>query len=179
MKIKIPFIEFKNSETCPCHNFDEYEIKIKCAKTKLHSRYLTIIAVGICVWQFAGNSAGEQFVSQFSFASTITSIILSVLAIIMSITGEGKTEHIKDQLQETAKNIDKTQRKIKEINGCIENNLKILNEEIENLHGEIEKLPETIAANVEEKFLKRNSTLEEIDISKVFDEPNKDSWWGE
>ena len=179
MKIKIPLKEFQNSETCQCHNFDEYEIKIKCVKTKLHSRYLSIIAIGICIWQFAGNATEEQFVSQFSFASTITSIILSVLAIIMSITGEGKTEHIKEQLQEAAKNIDKTQKKIKEINDCIENNLKFLNMEVKNLHSEIEKLPETVAENVEEKFLKRSSTLEEIDISKAFDEVDNDSWLGE
>lgn len=109
MKIKIPFIEF--DDECPCHNFEEYEIKIKCIKTKLHARYLAAIAIGICIWQFAGTTDSDAFIAQFSFASTIASIILSVLAIIMSITGEGKTEHIKDQLHESAKDIIKNTKK--------------------------------------------------------------------
>ena len=177
MKIKIPFVEFDSE--CPCHNFEEYEIKIKCVKTMLHTRYLAAIAIGICIWQFAGITGNDVFIAQFSFASTITSIILSVLAIIMSITGEDKTEHIKDQLHESAKDISKTQRKIKEINDNIENNLRKLDHEISNLHIEIEKLPETIAQKVEEKFIKSETTGNDINVSEAPDVTDKDSWIGD
>lgn len=97
----------------------------------------------------------------------------------MSITGEGKTEHIKDQLHESAKDIIKTQRKIKEINDSIESNLKSLDQEISNLHTEIEKLPETVARKVEEKFIKSEATENDINISEAPDVTDKDSWIGD
>lgn len=178
MRIKIPFVELSNDD-CPCHNFEEYEIKIKCVKTKLHARYLACIAIGICVWQFAGVTNSDEFIKQFSFASTITSIILSVLAIIFSIAGEGKTEHIKEQLQESAKGINKTQRKINDINDQIKDNLNLLNEEVKNLHEEIERLPEAVAKKVGEEFIKNTSTETDINISKAPDTMDKNSWMGE
>lgn len=178
MKIKIPFIEFESTENCPCHNYEEYEIKIKCIKTKLHAKYLAIIAIGISVWQFAGKTNSNVFIAQVSFASTIASIILSVLAIIMSITGEGKTEHIKDQLQEAAKDINKTQKKISEINERIEKNLEYLNKEVENLHSEIGRLPESVAEKVGEEFIKNSSSEREIKTSKSPDRVDIDSWIG-
>ena len=97
--------------------------------------YLIVIATMICVWLFSLITyEKDDFVGQVSFASTITSIILSVLAIIMSITGEGKTEHIKEQLEVTAKDIQETQRKVNEINKSVEANLDKLNEGIDRLN---------------------------------------------
>ena len=162
----------------PCTNFEEYEIKIQCIKTKLHSRYIAVIAIGICIWQFSGISNGEEFVAQFSFASTITSIVLSVLAIIMSISGEGKTEHIKDQLQESVKNINISQKKLKKINNTIVDNLEKLNQEISNLHTEIEKLPENVAQQVEDRFIKSKSSDNNINVSAVNGQSDFE-WFGE
>lgn len=47
----------------------------------------------------------ENFVSHFSFASTVASIILSVLAIFMSFIGESKTQIIRDKIENETKEI--------------------------------------------------------------------------
>lgn len=94
----------KKESNCPCENYNEYEIKLKCAKTKLHSRYIAFIAIGIVIWLLAtGEANSSEFAEWISFSSTIASIILSVIAIIMSITGENKTEAMRNQMEETAK----------------------------------------------------------------------------
>lgn len=67
-------------------DFDKYELKLKYAKLKLHCVYFIAIAIGIIVWMLAtGKANTEEFSSWISFASTIASIILSVIAIILSI----------------------------------------------------------------------------------------------
>ena len=53
-----------------------------------------------------------RFFSHFSFASTVTSIILSVLAIFMSVTGESKTQAIRDRIEEEADDIVKVSGKL-------------------------------------------------------------------
>lgn len=149
MKIKLPFIEIETEKDCPCSNYEEYEVKIKCVKSKLHSKYLLIIATMICIWLFAVTTHGDSdFVAQISFASTITSIILSVLAIIMSITGEGKTEQMKEQLENAAKQINESQRVVNEINKSIEKNLSQLNVEIKRLSDKVDDVPHKTAQQV-------------------------------
>ena len=61
----------------------------------------------ICVWLFT-SSKDEQFASHFSFASTVTSIILSVLAIFMSVSNESKTQTIREKIEQEAETITKT-----------------------------------------------------------------------
>ena len=151
MKIKLPIVEIETSKECPCFSYNEYELKIRCMKIKLHSMYLAVIATMICVWLFSIITCGNDgFVGQVSFASTITSIILSVLAIIMSITGEGKTEHIKEQLEATAKDIQETQRKVNEINKSVEVNLDKLAKGNDMLNEKIEHISEDTARRVME-----------------------------
>ena len=86
MRIKIPFVEFETNKECPCKDQNEYELKLRCMKAKIHSIYIASIAAGIVIWALAtGQANSEEFSSWISFASTITSIILSVIAIFMSI----------------------------------------------------------------------------------------------
>ena len=63
--------------------------------------------------------ATDQFVSEFSFAATISSIILSILAIFMSINGESKTQSIRTKIENEADDIsnatDYMQRVISEL----------------------------------------------------------------
>ena len=157
MKIKLPFAEIETSKECPCSNYDEYEIKIKCIKAKLHGTYLLIIASIICVWLFSLLTYDhENFVGQMSFASTIASIILSVLAIIMSITGEGKTEHIKDQLEASAKEIKKSQETVNDINKTIKSNLQKVSEGMDSINKKIDSLPDATAQKVSEYALRND-----------------------
>lgn len=157
MKIKLPFGEIETGKECPCSKDDEYKIKIKCVKTKLHSTYLLIIASIICIWLFSLLTYDHKgFVEQMSFASTITSIILSVLAIIMSITGEGKTEHIKDQLEAAAKEIKQSQEAVNRINGTIEDSLQKVNDGLDEINKRIDSLPDATAQKVSEYTLRND-----------------------
>ncbi len=65
-----------------------------------------IIGVLICfvIWALARRTH-EQFMLQFSFAATISSIILSVLAIFLSINGEGKVAEIRDEMKKETEDI--------------------------------------------------------------------------
>lgn len=77
----------------------------------------------IIVWLFTAND-DPNFISHFSFASTVTSIILSVLAIFMSVSGESKTQVIRDRIEQEADEIvDVTNRlesQMKELSGKID-----------------------------------------------------------
>lgn len=141
MNIKIPFIEFETDKNCPCKDQSEYELKVKCMKTKLHSRYIACISAGIVIWVLAtGKANSPDFANWISFASTITSIILSVIAIIMSITGESKTDAMREQMEETTKKLEATANAIENANKVNKENIKELKENLVLLQAKIESL---------------------------------------
>ena len=156
MKIKIPFVSFETDTMCPCDEYKDYEIKIKCVKTKLHSRYIACIAAGIVIWLLAtGEANTAEFSAWISFASTIASIILSVVAIILSITGESKTDAIKNDLAETARKLDgiadKMNKEMAGTNNDIRELIKQLGVQIEILQEKVDKVPEKV-----DKYTKTN-----------------------
>lgn len=158
MKIKIPLIEFQTSKECECCTLKEYEIKLKCAKTKIHSRYITCIAAGIVIWLLASGQANtNQFSEWISFASTVTSIILSVIAIILSITGENKSDSIKNQLEENVKQLNIIAKEMKTINDINKENSEEVSKNIKELGIKISKLP----GEVSEAIYKQNTQTEQ------------------
>lgn len=150
MRIKFGSFELDTNKLYSSGSEKECDNKIKIMKTKLHCTYLLIIATLICVWVFASTHVNAEFVNQVSFASTITSIILSVLAIIMSITGEGKTEHLKDQLEASAKEIKESQKIVNEINETIQESLNKVNEGMDILNKKMDAIPGATAEKVSE-----------------------------
>lgn len=70
--------------------------------------YICVVAIVnlalIIIWLFTERT-DSNFISHFSFASTVTSIILSVLAIFMSVSGETKTQVIRDRIEQEADEI--------------------------------------------------------------------------
>lgn len=149
MKIKFPFIEFETDRNCPCSDQNEYELKLKCMKTKIHSIYIACIATGIVIWVLAGGQAGnENFSSLISFASTITSIILSVIAIFMSISGENKSELLRDKMEEASKKIEKTAKDIETANKESIKNITELKTEMDELKELLKNLPDETAKQV-------------------------------
>lgn len=73
--------------------------------------YSFVLILGIALMIFAvviKTSDDAVFVNQVSFAGTITSIILSVIAIWMSITGERSTNEIKTKVSESVDKLLKT-----------------------------------------------------------------------
>ena len=77
---------------------------------------LIIILICIIIWALS-TKANDQFVAEFSFAATISSIILSILAIIMSITGESRTAVLREKIEkdEMKKLLQELERKIERV----------------------------------------------------------------
>lgn len=100
-----------------CNNIREYEIKLENAKTKLHSRYIVAILVCIVIWLLAtGEANTQEFSNWISFTSTIVSIILSVIAIILSITGESKTDMMREKIEDAVETLQSTVHDIEKVN---------------------------------------------------------------
>lgn len=90
--------------------------KIKYEKRVLHGRYIAGISISISVFLIITKAySSSELVQKLSMASTVASIILSVIAIIMSITGEGKTDAIKNQMIETTQELKRMVKKVQRI----------------------------------------------------------------
>ena len=83
--------------------------------------FAVFIALGCLV---VAGSNQESFVEQFSFASTITSIVLSVIAIWMSISGERNTNEIKEKIGEAANRLEKTSSDFEKLGQKSEDSIK-------------------------------------------------------
>lgn len=104
MCIKKEYKCYKDKETVDCCN-------AKIEEAVRNRTYFLIFILGILLMIIAlaiKASDSTAFVNQVSFASTITSIILSVIAIWMSITGERSTNEIKAKVSESVDRLSKT-----------------------------------------------------------------------
>lgn len=121
-------------------DFNKFQIKRELERIKIHRNYVCCICVGIVVWLIAtGTYADKEFTGLVSFASTITSIILSVIAIIMSITGESKTEMIKDQIEEATFRLDKAVDDISTANKEMKESLIDLQNKIDSIGDKVDE----------------------------------------
>lgn len=111
---------------------------IQNEKNKLHIKYLitiaSIISLGSIVLSLCNK---DTFVAQVSFASTITSIVLSVIAIWMSISGERTTNDIKIRILESTDRLAKTTENVEILNN---KNESIMNTQLDELNNVKEKL---------------------------------------
>lgn len=174
----IKLCQSKDSSGCPCNDYNEYEIKLRCMKTKLHSRYIAFIAVGIVIWLLAtGDANSKEFSNWISFASTITSIILSVIAIIMSITGENKTEAMRNQIERTADKLEDTVIIVENANKENADNIRELKENIKILEKKIENMPGVVTEAMKQyektKIPKDDVVKESINDSAIWVKKNE------
>lgn len=150
--------ERKENKVIPS-NLNEYNILLKNNCIKLHHRYITAISIGIVIWIVAtGKANNQEFMNWISFASTVVSIILSVIAIILSITGERKTDYIRNEMQETAKQLNNLTNSLTEENKKYIENLE---KNIEELSCVIKMIPEQTAQAVNMK-MEKNETSEVV-----------------
>lgn len=155
----------KKESNCPCKDNNEYEIKLKCMKTTLHRNYIVSISVGILVWMLAtGQANSTEFSSWISFASTITSIILSVIAIFMSISGENKTDAIRNKMEETANKLEKATTVMENANRQNVENIQELKENLLLLKQKVESMPTEMTA-VFEQYEKSKDAKSDIKSS--------------
>lgn len=106
-------------------------------------------------------------------ASTVASIILSVIAIIMSITGEGKTDAIKNQMIETTQELKRMVKKVQKINTSVDESLQELKNGLTELQRKIDDVPDSTAKKLYSKEKKEINLVE----TKVNSIENDDDGW--
>lgn len=170
MKVKISPVQKEKKQSDSCNCLQEYELKLKCMRTKLHSRYLVCISVGIIIWLIAtGQANTEEFANWISFASTITSIILSVIAIIMSIFGESKTDSMREKIEETVKKLENTAKQIEQANEeSIEN--------INDIKGKVDELKDVLQS-IPDKTVERMQTVYKVNNIDNDNTENSNKGW--
>lgn len=99
-----------------------------------------LICIVILITKALGNTNNTIFINQLSFAGMVSSIILSVLAIIVTLIGETKSDSAKDNLIKASNTIETSTKLLESyINTIDQNSLKQLDEKInatQNLLGD-------------------------------------------
>ena len=80
--------------------------------------FIIVILFLVIIWAMATKS-NEQFYAEFSFAATISSIILSIIAIGMSIAGSARMELIYNRAENEVVEITNVRKDIKTLIGKI------------------------------------------------------------
>ncbi len=157
---------------------DCYVSEIKYIKNKLHTRYLIGISVGFIVLSILLVTKGDAtFSSQLSMGSTISSIILSAIAIFMSISGENKMSGIQNQMIETSTKMSKVANQIENLNenmlDSLTEKLKVMDtliEKMDGVKGDVNIVKETVN-NMFKSFpdnIKANNKFSKEDLYKLY-----------
>ncbi len=124
----------KESEEC-CNS------RIEEAVAKRTNTIILVVAVMLLIISFTMRSASnEKFVNQVSFASTITSIILSVIAIWMSISGERTTNEIRFKVSDSVERLVKATDESGHIVNELGDTLKKQNDTYELMKNQIKSM---------------------------------------
>ncbi|RII32126.1 hypothetical protein D2A34_24720 [Clostridium chromiireducens] len=142
---------------------DKDELKIKHIELKLHFTYCGIIAsiIGICLFTVRNYSNSDMAV-QFSFGATLVGIVLSVIAIFMSIVGEKEMSSTKDKLVSASDDLVKIKN---ELNKSIESISQIISIKDELIQGN-----KTIMDKLDNSFEllnKNENNIENNDINYI------------
>lgn len=142
----------------------KHDYKVKYEKGKIHVIYLLIIAVILAIIGISLALGGnDDALAQISMASTVSSIILSSIAIFMSISGENKLNYTHDKLVETSDKMSEITANIERANSEI--NQKIL--KIDDIFDRLERIGQSVD-NVEKEVVNRTLNIQEnstVDIS--------------
>ena len=91
--------------------------------------FFSTILIFIAVFLFTGDQSAMDY---FSFASTITSIVLSVVAIIMTISSESKSEGVKHQIDKSVQELKDAAKTMQEYASGVDEQKKVFQEILEN-----------------------------------------------
>lgn len=125
-------------------------------KGKLHAIYLFIIAgilavIGISI-ALGGNS---EALGQISMASTVSSIILSAIAIFMSISGENKLKYTQNTLMETSDRLTNITANIEKANSLLDGTIDQKLLKLDEISDRLVKIGQSVD-NVEKEVLNRS-----------------------
>lgn len=141
-------------------NNENVEI-IKHEKRKLHMNYIiaisAIISLGSVVLALYNQDA---FVAQVSFAATITSIVLSVIAIWMSISGERSTNDIKVKIAESTERLSGTTKEIETFNNNYKETMNTQLAELKNVQEKLAQITQSVNIVKEQvSFMSEKNTI--------------------
>lgn len=145
------------------------DYKEKYEKGKLHIRYLFIIAGILAVISISialgGNS---EALGQISMASTVSSIILSAIAIFMSIAGENKLNYTQNTLLETSDRLSSITDNIEHANGLLDDTIYQKLSKLDEISDRLERIGQSVN-NVEKEVFSQSLHIEndsEVNIQK-------------
>lgn len=145
--------------------FNEYAAKLENEKIKLHIKYILSICIGISAMVVICCAYDKDvFIGKLELAGTITSIVLSVVAIIMSISGEGKTEGIRNQMTELMLELKNTVNVVNKINADVNQSIEKLQLEINKMSGQVNEMYINTA---DDKNNPRTTVIEKITKSQA------------
>lgn len=109
--------------------------------SKILSPYIIVILITINVHDFIIETSNDTtFVNNFNFASTITSIILSVVAIVYTLIDGAQSKGIQTKIIDSADDIQKSVKELKEVSlrmKDIDNKINKLEENIIKSNSEL------------------------------------------
>lgn len=148
---------------------EKQNYKEKYEKGKLHTRYLFIVA-GILAVIGISIALGEnsEALGQISMASTVSSIILSSIAIFMSISGENKLNYTQNTLMETSNRLSYITDNIEQANSMFDSTISQKLLKLDEISDRLVKIGQSVS-NVEKEILNRTLNIEkdsDVDISK-------------
>lgn len=139
----------------------------KYEKGKLHTRYLFIIAGILAVIGISIALGGDsEALGQISMASTVSSIILSSIAIFMSISGENKLNYTQSTLLETSERLSNISVDIEKANSKLDNTINQKFMKIDDIFDRLEHIGQSVD-NVEKEMLNRNLRANEDSAVKI------------
>lgn len=117
------------------------EKNLQHEKLKLHFIYVIIICFIICIGTIVIATYNQDaFVSQISFAGTITSIVLSVIAIWLSISGDRTTNDIRIKIAESTERLSSTTQNVETLNQKYEKTMDSQLDELRNVQKQLNEL---------------------------------------
>lgn len=120
---------------------NQNEKNVKHDNLKLHFIYVVVICFIICIGTIIIAAYNQEaFVSQVSFAGTITSIVLSVIAIWMSISGERTTNDIRIKITESTERLSDTTKNVETLNKNYEKTMDTQLKELKNVQEQLTKV---------------------------------------
>lgn len=140
-----------------------------------------ILVMFILLLAFTGAEEAFQY---FSFASTITSMVLSVIAIIMTIISEQKSDRVQAAIEESIEELQAASNQVREYAEQIDMQRKILDGLVKKTDENLEKTKEVLnrtkkLGRAEDENIDRDFSLRGLD--DLDDETVESDWeeiWG-
>lgn len=162
------------------NNQNELEKILKHEKLKLHYKYLIVIAIILLFGSIVlATSTQNEFVAQVSFGSTMSSIILSIIAIWMSISGERTTNDIRIKITESTERLSETTKNVETLNKNYKNTMDTQINELKNVQEQLNELLNSVGDIKEHVHTMQGVSIppnEQSDNSKIIIFENIHRW---